>query len=435
MLGYYLRLALRSMRRTPVITALMVAAIGLGIGASMTMITVLHVMSEDPLPDRSDVLYYPHVDPLPASYPPGQGGYEASANFTWPDAMALLQAHRADRQAVMVGGYLLIHPARSDLAPFYVRGHYATADFFPMFGVPFLQGSSWSAADDATRARVVILNQELAGKLFGDTAAVGKTVNLGEAAFRVIGVTAWAPRPRFYSDDVRGMFDSADQFYLPFFTAMDLKLAVSGNESGWGHDRSDDRTSPTTTWMQIWVELDDPAKAAAYRQFLYDYSADQKKRGRFQRPPENARLYGMMAWLKHRNLVPEDVELQFWLALAFLAVCIVNVVCLLLAKFLRRSNEISVRRALGARQRDIFLQLCVEAALIGLTGGILGLALAQLGLWSVRQRSVGYAHMAQMDPSMLLGTFLLAVLASVGAGILPAWRACHVPPATLLKSQ
>ncbi|HEY1990817.1 MAG TPA: FtsX-like permease family protein, partial [Gammaproteobacteria bacterium] len=131
----------------------------------------------------------------------------------------------------------------------------------------------------------------------------------------------------------------------------------------------------------------------------------------------------------------EDVELQFWLALAFLAVCMVNIVCLLLAKFLRRSNEISVRRALGARQRDVFLQLCVEAALVGAAGGILGLALAQLGLWSVRHRPEEYAHMAQMDSSMLLGTFLLAVLASVGAGLLPAWRACRVPPAALLKSQ
>ena len=50
MFGYYLDLALRSLKRNWIMTALMVVAIGLGIGASMTMITVLHVMDGDPLP-------------------------------------------------------------------------------------------------------------------------------------------------------------------------------------------------------------------------------------------------------------------------------------------------------------------------------------------------------------------------------------------------
>jgi putative ABC transport system permease protein len=59
MFGYYIDLALRSLKRAPVLTALMVLAIGLGIGASMTMITVLHVMTEDPLPGRSAHLYRP----------------------------------------------------------------------------------------------------------------------------------------------------------------------------------------------------------------------------------------------------------------------------------------------------------------------------------------------------------------------------------------
>ena len=102
----------------------------------------------------------------------------------------------------------------------------------------------------------------------------------------------------------------------------------------------------------------------------------------------------------------------------------VDIVGLLLAKFLRRRGEICVRRALGARRRDIFVQFGMEAAVIGLAGGVLGLGLAQLGLWSVRRRPDGYAQLAHMDPAMLLGTFALAVVASVLAGLLPAWRAC-----------
>ena len=111
-----------------------------------------------------------------------------------------------------------------------------------------------------------------------------------------------------------------------------------------------------------------------------------------------------------------------------------NIVALLLAKFLRRSGEISVRRALGARRRDIFVQLGVESALVGVAGGALGLAIAQLGLWNIRQRPDDYAHLAQMDVPMLLGTLMLAVAASVLAGLLPAWRACRVAPALQLKT-
>ena len=65
MFGYYLDLALRSLKRNKMLTTLMVVAIGLGIGASMTMLTVLHVMSVDPLPEKSAVLYYPTLDPRP----------------------------------------------------------------------------------------------------------------------------------------------------------------------------------------------------------------------------------------------------------------------------------------------------------------------------------------------------------------------------------
>jgi putative ABC transport system permease protein len=142
-----------------------------------------------------------------------------------------------------------------------------------------------------------------------------------------------------------------------------------------------------------------------------------------------------MAWLDYNKVVPGDVRLQLWLAFGFLLVCLLNTVGLLLAKFLRRSSEIGVRRALGASRRAIFAQCLVEAGTVGLAGGLLGLGLAMLGLWAVRQQPASYAELAHLDPTMLLTTFLLAIVASLLAGLLPAWRACEVPPAIQLKSQ
>jgi putative ABC transport system permease protein len=433
MFGYYLDLALRSLKRNKVLTALMVLAIGLGIGASMTMLTVLHVMSGDPLPTRSAHLYRPHVDPLPADMKPN-GDWDPSDNFTWPDATALLQAHKAPRQAAMSGGNVLVHPARADARPFFASGRYTTADFFAMFGVPLRQGHGWSSAEDDTRARVVVLTESLARELFGRADALGQTVRLGENDFRVVGIAAdWHPHPMFYADASASAFGDADRFFLPLSTAVDLKLDVSGNVSTWVEGKNS-LVGPSTSWLQVWVELDTPAQVAAYHRFLVAYSAQQKALGRFERPPSTARLYSLMQWLDHEDLVPADVRLQMWLALGFLLVCLVNIVALLLAKFLRRSGEISVRRALGARRRDIFLQLGIESAVIGIAGGLLGLGIAQLGLWSVRQRPDDYARLAQMDIGMLLGTIALAIVASVLAGLLPAWRACHVAPALQLKT-
>jgi putative ABC transport system permease protein len=66
---------------------------------------------------------------------------------------------------------------------------------------------------------------------------------------------------------------------------------------------------------------------------------------------------------------------------------------------------------------------------------VLGLGLAELGLWAVRQQPADYAPLAHLDPVMLLTTFVLAIAASLLAGVLPAWRACLVSPAIQLKSQ
>ena len=165
-----------------------------------------------------------------------------------------------------------------------------------------------------------------------------------------------------------------------------------------------------------------------------NYSNQQRAAGRFEREP-NVALDDVMGWLDENGAVPGDVRLQAWLAFGFLFVCLLNTVGLLLAKFLRRSSEIGVRRALGATRRTIFAQYLVEAGVIGIAGGVLGLGLAQLGLWAVRQQPTDYAEFVHIDATMVIATIVLTLLASLAAGLLPAWRACQVAPAMQLKAQ
>jgi putative ABC transport system permease protein len=431
MFGYYFDLALRSLRRNKALTALMVLAVALGIGASMTTLTVLHVLSGDPLPGRSGTLYAPQLDPrdLNGYQPHG----EPPDRVTWVDGMNLLRAKRGDRQALMTGGSVAIQPAQSALDPFYETARYTTADFFPMFGVPFQYGHAWGASEDAAGAAVVVISSRLNDKLFGGRDSRGRMLRVEGHALRIIGVLGdWRPNPHFYDLNLKS-YGEDEGVYLPLSTSQDLHLAHLGGADCWGNGGDDATPAAPCVWLQFWVQLDTPPQAAAYRQFLIHYSQEQKSLGRFLRPP-NVRLRDLMQWLDYEQVVPGDVQLQTWLALGFLLVCLVNTVGLMLAKFLRRSAELGVRRALGASQRALFMQLLVESGVIGLAGGLGGLLLAYLGLWLVRRQPADYASLAHLDGAMLLTTFLLAVGSSLLAGVLPAWRACRITPGLQLKS-
>ena len=440
MFGYYLSLALRSFKRNKALTALMMVAIALGIGASMTTLTVFHVLSGDPIPQKSDKLFYPRIEPR------GMNGYRAEGDdpatqMTRYDAERLLREKRGDRQALMTAGNAAVEPGKPGVDPFYADSRFTTADFFAMFDAPFAHGRGWSADEEQARARVAVISKKLNEKLFGaGVNSVGRTMRMEQKDFKVVGVLdEWSMAPKFY-DMTSGSYSTDEQVFLPFWTAMSLEMDTSGSMDCWADnpDKDDKEGSrgvnARCVWLQYWVELGTPAKVEAYKQYLINYSDQQRAAGRFERPT-NTRLHSVMEWLDENNVVPPDVRLQSWLAFGFLFVCLLNTVGLLLAKFLRRSAEIGVRRALGATRRTIFAQFLIESGVIGLAGGALGLALAYVGLWAVRQQPTNYAEFVHFDGTMLLMTVAFTLLASLLAGVLPAWRACQVTPAIQLKSQ
>lgn len=432
MFGYYLDLALRSLGRNKALTALMVLAIALGIGASMTTLTVLHVLSGDPLPGQSARLYYPQIDPRTRDgYRPGAA---PETQLTWIDGMNLLHAHRAQHQALMTGGAVALQPEQPGMDPFYADARYTTADFFPMFQVPLRYGRVWQQAEDDAKARVVVISRKLNDKLFAGRDSTGQILRVQDSSLRIIGVLdSWRPTPHFYDLNMSGYSDSEDVF-IPLSTSRELRLDRQGSINCWGGYTEDHMETAPCTWLQFWVQLDSPAQVTSYKEFLIHYSQEQRRLGRFERAP-NVRLPNLMGWLDINHVVPSDARLQTWLALGFLLVCLVNTVGLMLAKFLRRAGELGVRRALGASRWAIFMQLLMEAGLVGLLGGIGGLLLAMLGLWAIRHRPSDYAALAQLDWSMLGLTFALAIGATLLAGVLPAWRACRTVPALHLKSQ
>jgi putative ABC transport system permease protein len=435
MFSYYLQLGLHSLKRNPILTALMVFGIALGIAASMTSLTLLHIMGGDPIPWKSDRLHYVQVDNWDPNQPYDQEGNPPD-QVTYRDAQALMEAGKADRQAAMYKVAFPIQPENPEVKPFLALGRATYSDFFPMFEPPFEFGGGWDHAQDTGHERVVVLSKETNEKLFGGQNSVGKHVRMNDIDYTVLGVLgAWKPRIKFY-DLTNGTLNDPEEFYLPYTTAIETKTNASGNNSCWKYNEPgwEGYLQSECIWQQFWVQVDTPARAAEYKSFLDNYVNDQKKLGRFPRPLNN-RLYDVPEWLANQKVVPKDVEVQVGLSFAFLLVCLINTIGLLLAKFMRKSGEIGLRRALGASKPQLFAQHIIESSVIGISGGVIGLLLTLAGLWMVRVLYQTYANVAHLDWTMVLTTIGLAILAAVLAGLYPTWRACQIAPATQLKTQ
>jgi putative ABC transport system permease protein len=437
---YYLKLALRSLRRNLVLTALMIAAIAVGIGASMTTVTIFRAMDADPIPGKSRQLFAPQIDNWGPSNQKVIAGDEEHLQdqISYIDAINLMNAHAAVRQAAMYVTGLAVTPPNRDLLPFQAQTRATYTDFFKMFDVPFLFGGPWPASDDADRAYVTVITREVNDRVFGGANSVGRTLNLDDHDYRVVGVIdRWQPLPKFY-DLTSSKYGEGEQLFIPFTRAVEGQMEVweSNNcagdtgEPGWaGYLGSE------CVWLQFWAELPTAADAQRYRAFLNNYAADQQRSGRFHWPPRT-HLRNVREWLVHWHAVASEVKILVLVAFSFLFVCLLNAMGLMLAKIMSRAGDIGVRRALGANRSTIFGQCLIEAGVVGLVGGILGLALTALGLAGVRMIvSQATARLTHLSPTDIAIALALAVCATTLAGLYPTWRAARVQPAWQLKAQ
>lgn len=446
MLGYDLELALRGLRRFPRSTALVVVTTALGIAACMTTLTLLHVLSADPLPGRSQHLYLAWVDTVlvrPQKIAAcALNGLSCGVNFDrikLADAEVLLSAHRAERQAV-VAAMIANEVAGNGLHAENQQSLLATSsDFIPMMGVRLRYGRDWTPAEDKARTPVAVIDVQLARKLFGSADAVGQSVRLDKTLFRVIGVMQrFEPEPHFYALD-EGTYNTWENMYVPYAAALDAGLQPDNS------DACDSSYKPPSgglsadpahcASLSLWVQLDTPRQVAAYRSFLQNRVDQQAKVLASFGKAATYKLTSVSQWLRQNHVVPDSVRLNVWLAASFLVLCMLNVTGLLSARFLHRSGEIGIRRALGAPRHSVFAQHILEAALVCLVGGALAVPLTLLGLWILRRQSNDFAGLAHLDTGMLGALVLMSVLVGVLVGMLPAWRAAIIEPGLQVKSE
>jgi putative ABC transport system permease protein len=439
MLRYYFRLGLLSIRANPALSALMIAAIAIGIGACMTIVTVRHVMADNPIDHKNDQLFHVQVDNWNPN-DPYQEPNEPPEQVTYLDATNLHAAGRAHRQVISFKSDRVVQPENEDIRPFQEEVRATTADFFAIFDVPFKYGSGWDAAADQAEERVAVLSSAMNDRLFGGEDSTGRMLMMNNEPYRIAGVLdEWRPMPKFY-DLNNNPYEDPEDIYAPFSVAVSGQWGSSGNTSCWKPPEEggyEGYLASECIWIQMWVELTSSAEIEAYAQFLDDYVMEQKELGRFPRELNN-RLSTPEEWMINQEVVDDMVSVLLSLSILFLVVCLLNTIGLLLAKVIRRRNDISLRRALGASKAELFKQYIVEAGMIGVAGGVAGIGMTWLGLRGIENVFSEYdfiAFLVTMDWQMVGLAVALAVASALGAALYPTWRACSVSPATTLRIQ
>ncbi len=440
MFAYHLRLGLKSLKRNPVLTALMIGAIGLGVGVCLTMLNVFYLVSGNPIIHRNDVLYAVTMDGWnPAEPRDDDNPHLPPTELTWREAQAVLASDIPDRTVVMHKGVFVVEPGdeNSDVKPYIIEARLTPGDFFPMFDVPFQYGGGWDERADANADAVVVLSKKTNDKVFGGENSVGRTVKLDEREYRVVGVLEdWRPVPKFY-DLNNGSFDEIEEAFVPFGRSEMLETQTSGNTNCWKPEAVNsyrEFLNSECVWIQAWVELGSTDEVTAFQTFLDGYVAEQKKLGRFQRPLNN-RLTRVQQWLVDNEVVSDDNRVLLGIAFMFLGVCLLNTVGLLLAKFSGAAAQVSLHRALGASRGLVFRQHITEVGMVGLGGGVLGIGLGLLGLFGLRRLYNDYDDLTRLNWDVGLMALGIALLAGIIAGLYPTWRIMRLQPAPYLKTQ
>lgn len=444
MFFYYLRMAWKNIAKSPLVSVIIITAIAIGITVATSILSIRHVMGANPIPHKSDQLFNVRLESWETNSEFFGPAGEPPKHITYRDMRGLLQGNLPTYQTGVGKAYNYVFPENANIRPYGADIRLCHPDFFPMFEVPIQYGTYFTEEANQRRERVTLLSHETNEKLFKGADSVGQSVKIGPERYTIIGVLApYRPTPQFY-DVLNNTFGTVCDFFVPFDLILEdpLELVASTQSDSFGNNRGFDTNeayymNAERHWIQYWVQLDQQEDVLAYKNFVDDYAREQKKLGRFPRPLNN-RVTPLMEWLAFRKVAPAALKGMVVIALLFLVVCSLNLLGLLLGKFLAGANFVGIRRALGASKRHIFFQHLSECLLVGLVGGLIGIAGSYGALdmiWRLAPPGNFHEGFKHLDTTMLLVALGLSLSASLIAGLYPAWRACNIVPAVQIKLQ
>lgn len=419
---YYLKVSYISLKRAPLPYALTVFILSVGLGVFFANATFYYQLNNDPLPHKSDKLFFPMMNLVP---------YQCSNDCRTPRVLSysnvtkLSQSDIPTKSAAMYSadGYLR---QTAEQPPLPVSIRITQRDFFTLFDVPLLHGSIWP---DNTARQEVVLTKATAEKLFGRTAVVGEKLLLDDRNVTVTAVLDnWQMLPRLYDANNRNHLSDADDIYLPLETGYDLNYLSNTQSSTF--DNTDYRQLSTQGrtgalhQLQYWVQLDTPQQQQAYRLFMANLVQDEKAAGRHPSEPGN-QLVAMRDIVSYFGGESSDIKAFALVTLLFLLVCLFNASHLSLNRYLSNQFEFSLRRALGASRSQLQLQMLADVLLMAvftLSGALLtGYAGIKLMNHLLPRNSL----FSGWDSTLILGLLLVAFACSYLVTLYPSLRASY----------
>jgi putative ABC transport system permease protein len=391
------RYALRMLRKNPGFTAVAVLTLALGIGANTAIFSVVYAVLLKPLP-------YPRPSELfnVSQYPVSEKGSKIGG---W-SYLNLEDLRRDSNIFTAVAGsnaHQLTLTGRGE--PAMMNASVVTGEFFAVFGEPPLLGRAITPEDAKIGAApVVVLSENLWRSVFhSDPNIIGESINLDKKAFTVIGVMPSGFRfPQL---------TESEQLWVPL--PQDPLFGAWIDRRG-GH------------WLAVTARVK-PDVSMAQAQTELDTIADRMAK---DFPAENRDWLISIAPLQ--TVMTGDVRMALFAILGavglVLLIACANIANLLLTRATSRAREMAVRATLGAGSARIVRQLLSETAVLGLLGGIAGVALAYWGvkvLSAMVPASVPRVNAIQVDHFVLGFALALSLLASVGFGLAPALFAAN----------
>ena len=394
-----LRYTFRSLRKTPAFTAAAILTLALGIGANTAIFSALDGVVLQPLPYReADRLV------VVALY---NRSLKHSTYLSYPDFLDWQRQARSFEQmaAFKPVGFDLTNPG----SPEHVAGYEISSGFFRSLGVRLALGHSFSPSDDRIGGMpAAIISDRLWQERFdGNSAVIGKAITLDGAGYTIVGVLA----PVFHFEDLPAdvytpIGRSAPVFLLDRTVHNILCLARLRPGIGIGQAQAEMNT------LQERIDQLNPATEKGQGTSVISLKQE---------------LIG--------NVGGTLFLLLGAVGLVLLIAC-ANVANLLLARSASRAREFAVRRALGASRTQIIRQLINESVLLALAGGVLGLAVAKLGLGAalaVAPGSLPRTGNIGVNASVLFFTLGISTAVGIAFGLVPALKQANTDLQTGLR--
>jgi len=451
---YNLQLAWRSLFHRRGLTLLMIAAIAIGLGILMTVRTMAHQARQLPAGAKSYNLHLVQMDGRSVEAEEFDQWFEGDG-VTYQDARLLLNTKTsAKQQTYLWKSFVIVSSENDEIQPKRSRTLVGLSNFFRMFDVPFLYGSSWSEDADNNAQPVAVISKRHNDYFFGGENSVGQRLKLGTSVVTIVGVLDDWDIPRSYYD-MSFNRSARDDVFIPDSLGRELNLRRA-MQMGCPESQADRAADYASTdiegllasecaWLVYWAELESSAAIEEYSDGIEQFMQSQQSLGRF---PREKQTYFLTNVAEHMSLVGQFRGREAFLETMsnlFFAVCLINAIGILLAKYTSKTKEISLRRALGATKTTIMSQHLLEVAIIGLLGGCFGIVLSYFGLIGMRNIMVyasdytmlveEIAHAFRLDWIMIASAFGIAISSTILVGLYPIWRVCNTNPAQQLKGQ